>query len=104
VTERNKQPAFEFIDGVILQGETDPSKALERAFETKPELIYLLADGEFDRVIVGLVKRRNAAGKVKVHTIGFLYRLGEQGLKQIADQNGGRYRFVSKKELAEPVK
>jgi hypothetical protein len=100
VTERNKQPAFEFIDGVILQGETDPSKALERAFDVKPELIYLLTDGEFDRAIVGLVKRLNADGKVRVHTIGFLYRVGEPVLKDIAAQNGGQYKFVSEKDLA----
>jgi hypothetical protein len=99
-TDRNKQMAFEFIDGVIPQGETDPSKALERAFEVKPELIYLLTDGEFDKATVGLVKRLNAAGKVKVHTIGFLYSMGEQVLKQIADQNGGQYKFVTEKDLA----
>jgi len=99
-TDRNKQLAFEFIDGVIPQGETDPSKALERAFEVKPELIYLLTDGEFDKAIVGLVKRLNAGGQVTVHTIGFLYRMGEQVLKQIADENGGSYKFVSEKDLA----
>jgi hypothetical protein len=99
-TDRNKQLAFEFIDGIIPQGETDPSKALERAFEVKPELIYLLTDGEFDRAIVGLVKRQNAGGQVNVHTIGFLYRMGEQVLKQIAEENGGNYKFVSEKDLA----
>ena len=99
-TDRNKQLAFEFIDGVIPQGETDPSKALERAFEVKPELIYLLTDGEFDKTIVGLVKKLNAGGQVNVHTIGFLYRMGEQVLKQIAEENGGNYKFVSEKDLA----
>jgi len=99
-TDRNKQLAFEFIDVVIAQGETDPSKALERAFDVKPELIYLLTDGEFDKAIVGLVKRLNAGGQVTVHTIGFLYRMGEQVLKQIADENGGSYKFVSEKDLA----
>jgi hypothetical protein len=99
-TDRNKQLAFEFIDGIIAQGETDPSKALERAFEVKPELIYLLTDGEFDKAIVGLVKTQNAGGQVTVHTIGFLYRMGEQVLKQIADENGGNYKFVSEKDLA----
>jgi len=103
-TDRNKQLAFEFIDGIIPQGETDPSKALERAFDVKPELIYLLTDGEFDKATVGLVKRLNAAGKVKVHTIGFLYRMGEQVLKQIADQNGGQYKFVTEKDLAKLIK
>jgi len=99
-TDRNKQLAFEFIDGVIAQGETDPSKALDRAFEVKPELIYLLTDGEFDKTIVGLVKKLNAGGQVTVHTIGFLYRMGEQVLKQIAEENGGNYKFVSEKDLA----
>jgi len=99
-TERNKQLAFEFIDGVIAQGETDPSKALERAFDCKPELIYLLTDGEFDRAIVDQVKRLNVGGKVTVHTIGFLYKTGETVLKQIADDNHGNYKFVSESDLA----
>jgi len=99
-TERNKQLAFEFINGVASQGETDPSKALERAFACQPELIYLLTDGEFDKVIVGLVKRLNGGGKVTVHTIGFLYRTGEAVLEQIAKENNGQYKFVSEADLA----
>jgi hypothetical protein len=99
-TERNKQLAFEFIDGVIAQGETDPSKALERAFDCKPDLIYLLTDGEFDRAIIDLVKRLNVGGKVTVHTIGFLYKTGESVLKQIAEENHGNYKFVSEQDLA----
>jgi len=98
-TERNKQLAFEFIDGVVPQGETDPSKALERAFACGPELIYLLTDGEFDKTIVGLVKRLNVGGKITVHTIGFLYQSGEAVLKQIAEGNGGNYKFVSESDL-----
>jgi len=99
-TDRNKQMAFEFIDTVIAQGETDPSKALERAFECKPELIYLLTDGEFDRAIIDQVKRLNVGGKVTVHTIGFLYRTGEEVLKKIADDSHGNYKFVSEQDLA----
>ncbi|MCX5654130.1 MAG: VWA domain-containing protein [Planctomycetota bacterium] len=99
-TERNRQLAFEFIDGVIAQGETDPSKALERAFDCKPELIYLLTDGEFDRAIIDHVKRLNVGGKATVHTIGFLYKTGEAVLKQIADDNHGNYKFISESDLA----
>jgi hypothetical protein len=99
-TERNKQLAFEFIDGIIAQGETDPSKAIERAFAVGPDLIYLLTDGEFDRAVVGMVHRLNAGGKVTVHTIGFLYRgPGEAILKDIAAQNGGQFKFVSEEDL-----
>ena len=99
-TEWNKQLAFEFVDGIFAQGETDPSKALEQAFAVGPELIYLLTDGEFDRSVVNLVKRLNADKCVMVHTIGFLYRTGEEVLKKIAEQNGGTYRFVAEADLA----
>ncbi|MGB3086348.1 MAG: VWA domain-containing protein [Phycisphaerae bacterium] len=103
-TDRNKEMAFEFIDNIIAEGQTDPSKALERAFACRPELIYLLTDGEFDKANVGLVKRLNAASKVKVHTIGFLYRIGEVVLKRIADENGGNYKFVSERDLEDLVR
>jgi hypothetical protein len=99
-TDRNKQLAFEFVDSIIPQGETDPSKALERAFACNADLIYLLTDGEFDRAIVDLVKRLNTGGKTTVHTIGFLYRSGETILKQIASENNGNYKFVSEQDLA----
>jgi hypothetical protein len=98
-TERNKRLAFEFIDGIISQGSTDPSKAIERAFAVGPDLIYLLTDGEFDRAVIDLVKRLNVGGKVTVHTIGFLYEEGEEVLRKIAGDNGGNYKFVSEKDL-----
>jgi len=102
-TERNKELAFAFIDEIVAANETDPSKALERAFAVKPELIYLLTDGEFDRQIIDLVKRLNVGGRVKVNTIGFLYTMpgtaSEEILKTIAGQNGGNYKFVSEADL-----
>jgi len=100
-TDNNKKAAFEFIDSIVAQGETDPSKALEKAFAVGADLIYLLTDGEFDREIVGLVKRLNATGKTTVHTIGFIYKTGEPILKEIAAQNGGNYKFVSEADLAQ---
>jgi hypothetical protein len=99
-TERNKDMAYSFVDDIIPFGETDPSKALERAFATHPEVIYLLTDGEFDQSIVDLVRRLNADKKVTIHTICFLYRSGERVLQQIASENGGNYRFVAESDLA----
>ena len=108
-TDRDKQLAFEFIDGIIAQGETDPAKALERAFEVKPELLYLLTDGEFDKAMVGLLKRLNRDQKITVHTIGFWsWRSrqdsdppsGEEVMKIMADQNGGNYKAIYEEDLA----
>jgi uncharacterized protein with von Willebrand factor type A (vWA) domain len=98
--DRNRGLAFEFIDGVIAQGETDPSRALERAFAAKPDIIYLLTDGEFDRAIIDLIRRLNVGGKVRVYTIGFLYDGGREILTKIAADNGGEYKFVAEKDLA----
>jgi hypothetical protein len=102
-TDRNRGLAFEFIDGVIPRGETDPSQALERAFAAKPDLIYLLTDGEFDRAVIDLIKRLNVGGKVRVYTIGFLYDGGREILTKIAADNGGEYKFVADKDLADIV-
>jgi hypothetical protein len=98
-TDANKKLAAEFIDGIVAQGETEPSKAIERAFAVGPDLIYLMTDGEFDRAIIPLVKRLNPAGKVTVHCIGFIYETGEAVLKEIAAQNGGQYKFVTDVDL-----
>ena len=100
-TDRNKRLAFEFIDTVVTREQTDPSEALRRAFEVRPEVIYFLTDGEFDRAIVGLVRQLNAGRQVRVHTIGFLYDGNRQVLEQIAAENGGRYKFVSERDLAD---
>jgi len=102
-TEANKKLAFEFIDGIIAEGETDPTEAIERAFAVKPNIIYFLTDSEFDRTIIDLVKRLNADANVTVHTIAFLCREGESVLKDIAEQNGGNCKFVSEKDLAELI-
>jgi hypothetical protein len=99
-TDRNRRLAFEFIDAVVARDQTDPSEALRRAFEVRPEVIYFLTDGEFDRAIIGLVKQLNAAGHVRVHTIGFLYDGNREVLERIAADSGGWFKFVSERDLA----
>jgi hypothetical protein len=94
-TANNKQMAAAFINGVIAQGETDPTKALQRAFGCAPDIIYLLTDGEFDRAMIDFVKRLNTGATVKVNTIGFLYKTGEPVLRVIAQDNAGEYFFLS---------
>jgi len=98
-TEENKRAACTFIDGIIPQGETDPSHAIDVAFEADPEAVFLLSDGEFDKAIVDRIRRLNPEKRTVVHTIGFFYRTGELVLKKIAEENGGQYKFVSEGDL-----
>jgi len=99
-TEANTDLAFDFVRHVIPQGDTEPASAIKRAFALQPETIFILTDGEFDKSVVDLVKSLNAGGKVTVHTVAFLYQTGGKVLKEIAEQNGGVYKFVSEADLA----
>jgi len=98
-TEKNKQAACDFIDGVVPTGETDPAKAIERAFALKPDAIFLLTDGECDRSVVDLIEGLEAGHKCPVNTYCFLYKSGEPVLKKIAGATGGEYRFVGEGDL-----
>jgi len=99
-TDLNRQLACEFIDGVIAQGETDPSKALERAFAVKPDTIYFLTDDKVSDTIIDLVRRLNADKKVTLHSICFLNPAAKESLKRLAAENGGNCKFVSEADLA----
>jgi hypothetical protein len=101
-----KTKAFEFLGGIVPEGQTKPERAIERAFKVThkgkhAQLIYLLTDGEFDAEVVGKISRMQASlrTKIKINTIGFVFHAGEKLLQRIADQNGGMYKFVSRDDL-----
>ena len=99
-TEANKLAAYEFIDSIVPVGQTDPSDALNKAFQNDPELIYLLTDGEFEKKIVDLIDRLNARkDKVTVHTLCFIYTGGEPILQEIAKHNNGTYKYIGENDL-----
>ena len=100
-TEKNRQMAYEFIDNIVPIGQTDPDEALIEAFKLKPELIYLLTDGEFDKKTIGHIDRLNRGRKVTVNTICFLYDqpVAERILMEIASRNDGKYRYVGPDDL-----
>jgi hypothetical protein len=100
-TPEAKAQAFAFLDGIVPAGQTDPTDALERAFALvpKPELIYFMTDGEFDPSVLEKLREWNGKRAVHINTIAFLYELGAPLLKQIAQEHGGHYRFVSEEDL-----
>ncbi len=74
-------------------GGTNPDEALQLALQMKPDVVYLLSDGEFPRTALTVAHSANKNGAV-IHTIAFGYRGGEPLLKAIAEEHKGRYRFV----------
>lgn len=104
----NKKQAYDYLDGVVAEGQTKPKRAIERAFAAKDnkgkhaQLIYMLTDGEFDPEIVKQIEKEQGRlkTKVKINTIAFIYRTGEKILKQIAASNGGTFQFVSRDDVS----
>ena len=100
--EANKKQTYVFLENIRAEGMTDPRQAVRRAFQVSggpPELIYLLTDGEFDKAVLNEIRRMNAKGRTKINTIAFVYKVGEKLLRQIAKENGGRYKHVSEDEV-----
>lgn len=102
----NKLRALAFMEDVAPRGTTDPLPALELAFREKPQLIFLLTDGDFpdNAAVLARIRRLNADGRVRINTIAFVGADDTDTafialLKQIAAENGGVYRHVSQDDL-----
>ncbi len=99
----NKRKAFDFLDRVSAHGATDPIPGLRLAFQQKPQLVYLLTDGDFpdnDKVLE-FIRQNNKDKAVKINTIAFMDRgeAYEKVLQTIASENGGTFKYVSEQDL-----
>ncbi len=74
-------------------GDTDPRAALRYALQLKPDVIYFLTDGSFDRRI-GHELEKLVQPNAVIHTFAFGDRIGEKLLKKIAANNRGRYHYI----------
>ena len=105
-TRENKKEAAWFLSDVTPETRalTDPIPALNRAFDVlrgakkRGKLIYLLTDGIFpdNEGVLRTIRARNKKKRVHINT--FLYGTkppeAVDVMKRIAQDNGGRYRFV----------
>jgi len=94
-----KSETFRFVEGITASGRTDPRLAMRRAFAVKPDLIYLLTDGEFDPKLIDLLAKLNRNKKVRIFTIAYVSQTGAALLERIAREHNGEYRFVSDDEI-----
>jgi uncharacterized protein with von Willebrand factor type A (vWA) domain len=108
-TDQYKIALANFLETVKAESTTNPVKAINRAFtvlsranKKQGKIIYMLTDGAFpdNNAVISAIRERNAKGDVLIHT--FLYGwkppIAEQVMKKIADENGGKYRYVSPDE------
>lgn len=105
-TPENKLRATEFLETVAPRGTTDPLPALELAFRQKPQLVFLLTDGDFpdNDAVLSRIRQLNHDGRAKIDTIAFVDTADTDTafialLKRIASENGGVYRHVTQDEV-----
>ncbi len=98
----NKEKCAKFVESVSPRAQTNPIPALELAFKEKPQLIFLLTDGDFDDndAVVKWIAEHNKDHKVKINTIAFITSASEDPekvLTKIATDNGGVFKKVTEK-------
>jgi Mg-chelatase subunit ChlD len=94
VSPSNLQLVDAWLKQVECQGGTDPLPALLMALAMKPDAVFLLSDGKFDRELARAVSQLELRDRIPVHTIGFVSRKGEPMLRAISEISGGTYRYV----------
>jgi hypothetical protein len=101
-TAENKQSLRSWAMSLGMQSGKWPEEALERAFELRPDCIFLLTDGAMPARVESFIAERNIVDnfidgpqpRSIVHTIGFHNESGAAQLRSIAAVNGGTYHFV----------
>ena len=103
-TPENKQRVAQWAMGVAMNRGQAPYEPLRFAVSLRPDVVFLLSDGEFPQRIEDQLLNENRYENLFgesgplciVHTISYHSREGEERMRRIAEQNGGQYRHVPK--------
>ncbi|MCC9656936.1 hypothetical protein [Rhodopirellula halodulae] len=103
-TAQNKQSIRNWAMRVSMDRGKAPYEPLRFALELKPDVIFLLSDGEFPQGIEDLLNEENRVTNLFgesnpisiIHTISYHSREGESRMRRIAEKNFGQYRHVPK--------
>jgi hypothetical protein len=95
-TSENVRAMTNWLFSVGHRSGADPTKAMLRALglAPAPDTVWLLSGSAFPDKVIDNIREANASVNAHINTIGFYTRDGEQGMRQIADENRGAYRFV----------
>ena len=106
-TPENLQSTLGWLSRVQIQKEgLPPNDALAKAISLQPDGIFLLFDGDTKVDVAKFLRKANrsddflSAGtpKVPIHVVHFFQDEFQKQMKQVAEENGGTYRFVPRPE------
>ncbi len=101
----NKRVAFDAIDKIYPSGQTQPMGAIKEGLDFKPDVLFLLSDGDFgedNERITRMIERRNENKATTINTILFVYDTvgdGERVLRAIAEANNGTFKHVTEEDV-----
>jgi hypothetical protein len=93
-TTENIEAMTNWIYSVGHSFGSDPARAMLKALDFRPDIIWLLSDGRFSEDAASTIRLANENIHARINTVGFYSPDGERVLKQIAEENHGSYRFV----------
>lgn len=95
-----KKRAYSFMQGIVPDGGTKPETALRQALEMKPDLIYLLSDGQdFPPDLFRKLDRWNKDRHVHICTIAYVDAAGSELLELMAREHNGEFTYISEDDL-----
>jgi hypothetical protein len=103
-TPKNKAALKRWAMRIAMDNGRAPYDPLRFALKLRPDVIFLLSDGEFPQGIEDLLREENKSenlfgdsGPISiVHTISYHSKEGESRMRRIAEQNKGQYRYIPK--------
>lgn len=106
-TVENKREAFRAIKRIIPSGQTEPVDAVRQGLAHKPDVLFLLSDGDFgenNQQVVKLINQKNKGKATIINTILFVSDTGGDGervLRAIGEANQGTFKHVTEVDVRE---
>ncbi len=105
-TLENKDRVRTRLESIKADGGTRPMAALEAALELKPEVVFLLTDGQ-ELSHENVEELRSRVGSIRIHTIEFgagpAVAVGAGPLQELAAATGGSFRHVDVTKIGKAV-
>lgn len=104
-TLENKRQVFTSLEAIVPSGQTEPLDAIQTGLDSRPDVLFLLSDGdfgEFNQKIMRTIRQKNRDKATTINTILFVYDTagdGEKVLRTIAEENRGIYKHVRQEDL-----
>lgn len=107
-TEENKERAARFIRSIVADGNTRHDDALKEAIRLRPDVIFLLTDGDDPKLTRSDLDRiQQMAAGITIHAVEFgtgPKPAGKSFLAALADENAGKYVYVDILDYASGAK